>query len=466
MSSPVHPHEPSDPPSARSYDQAERFLLDLVNYEVRPPPMCADREGWHLREFGRLLRRLGNPERAFPIVHVAGTKGKGSTTRFLVSLLAAQGWKRVGAFTSPHLESFRERISIDGKPVFETAFVQALRAVRGAHPELRAEGFRTTFEMLTAMAFWTFRRRKCEAVVLETGLGGRLDSTNAAPSRVAVITAIGYDHQRVLGRSIEAIAREKAGIVKPGARIAVLGPQPSRHRAAVIDCVRRRARSVKVPLRVYDPRRDPIRSAVPDGGGFSIDVEWNGRCVDGIRLNLLGRHQLDNLRTALLALDAFARVEKREIRPDRLRAGIENARSPGRMEIVRRHPLVIADGAHCGLSARAAAAACADHLAGRPIVLVLGALRDKNHRAIVEGLARNRDIREVFVYPPDSPRACPAENLAALASRRFRRVRAFEDEGRALAAALEIQERRPDTVVLASGSTYGVATVRRLVSAS
>jgi dihydrofolate synthase/folylpolyglutamate synthase len=535
------PGDCSDLPQAGlsvAYIQAEEFLLSLVNYEKQPPPMCADTEGWHLREFSRMLTGMGHPERAFPILHVAGTKGKGSTTRFLSTLLMAQGYKRVGSFTSPHIEWFRERIALNNQPVSEAAFVDALEAARAVLPQHPSEGFRTTFEVLTAMALDFFRRERCEAVVLETGLGGRLDCTNVATARLALITAIGFDHQKVLGKTLGQIVREKAGIIKPGTGVALVGPQPLGRMRVVGRVAREQAAAAGVPLEIYDARRDPIRRAEASERGFELDVvvgisspralaprgkapsvlsplssvlspqssalstqssvlspqssvlspqssalstqssvlspqssvlspqssalsTQHSALLRGVVFPMLGRHQLDNLRAALMALEAFARLEGRAVDPKGVRRGIEACGVPGRLEVVRWEPPVLLDGAHCPLSARAAGQACAEHFPGRDMILVLGMMADKKIEAILSNLRRFGGAAQVFAYTAPSPRACGEEKLAKLARRHFPWVETCGTMEKALEHALAAQSRRPGALVLCTGTFYGIAQARR-----
>ena len=444
-----------------AYIQAEEFLLSLVNYEKQPPPMCADTEGWHLREFSRMLAGMGHPERAFPILHVAGTKGKGSTTRFLSTLLMAQGYKRVGSFTSPHIEWFRERIALNNQPVSEAAFVDALEAARAVLPQHPGEGFRTTFEVLTAMALDSFRRERCDAVALETGMGGRLDCTNVAVARLALITAIGFDHQKVLGKTLGQIAREKAGIIKPGTGVALVGPQPLGRMRLVGRVAREQAAAAGVPLEIYDARRDPIRRVQASQHGFELDVAVGGKVLRRVPFPMLGSHQLDNLRAALMALEAFARLEGRAVDPKGVRRGIEACRVPGRLEVARWESPVLLDGAHCPLSARAAAQACAEHFPGRDMILVLGMMADKKIEAILSNLRRFGGAAQVFAYTAPSPRACPEETLARLARRHFPWVEKCGTMEKALEHALAAQSRRPGALVLCTGTFYGIAQARR-----
>lgn len=444
-----------------SYRRAEEFLLGLVNYEVKPPPMRSDEAGWHLREFSAMLDALGHPECAAPIVHVAGTKGKGSTVRLVQAILSEHGM-RVGSFLSPHIDYFRERIHVDGRAVSEKDFTRALDAVRRHCAVGSPEGFRTTFEVLTAMAFWTFRQCRCDCVVLETGLGGRLDATNVAPSVVAAITAIGYDHQRVLGNTLAQIAREKAGIVKNGVRVAVVGPQAPRRRAIVRRTVDDAARRAKVPVRYCDEETDPVLNARPTPGGFLVDLR-NG--PSGVSFPVLGRHQLRNLATALAAAHEFLRIENRDLDNEALARAMRTFRSPGRMERICDAPTVLLDSAHCPLSARATSQTCAEHFPGRPVVLILGLLGDKRAADILNSLRQDIEVAGALIYRPSTPRARAAEATARIAARLLGKSQVCGSTDEAVCRALEIAGELHNPVVLATGTFYGLGPVRRAIEA-
>jgi len=447
-----------------AYAGAEAFLLGQVNYEVKPPPMKTDEEGWHLEAFRRLLECLGNPEQTLPVIHVAGTKGKGSTTRLLVSLLRAAGWKRVGSFTSPHIDEFRERIAVDNEAISPQAFVEALEAVRSVLTENSAgEGFRTTFETLTAMAFWHFHRIGCDAVVLETGLGGRLDTTNVVTARVALVTTIGFDHQKVLGGTLRAIAGEKAGIVKPGTGQALVGFQLPRRRRLVETVVEEQARKTGVPVRFVGRESNPIVRAATHPWGFDLDLDYRGHRLCGVRFPILGQHQLGNLQGVLGALDAFARLEGKDFDPETLRPGLESIQIPGRLERIGTEPDILVDGAHCPASAGAASQALADHFPGRPVVLMLGVLGDKNVRSMLKAFAQGpARIVRCFTWTPPSPRALEGAVLAEWAGKYLGQTRACETAEEAATLALEAcRQSGENTLVLATGSIYGIGPARR-----
>ncbi|MFP4382268.1 MAG: bifunctional folylpolyglutamate synthase/dihydrofolate synthase [Candidatus Sumerlaeia bacterium] len=436
--------------------------MSLVNYEKTPPPMCDDEGGWHLREFQRLLDRMGNPERDLPIIHIAGTKGKGSTTHLLVELLKAQGYRRVGSFISPHIEFFRERICIDGEPISEAEFVRLLNRVRAHLPQsaTSTEGFRTTFEVLTAMALEAYRAHDCEAVVLETGLGGRLDSTNVPLARVALVTAIGYDHQKVLGKTLKKIAYEKAGIIKPGTHRAILGLQKPSRQMRVLQVVQEQAEKSNVPLTICSRKNPFIQKHQADAKGFLLTAKHGEKVMEDLRFPLLGRHQLDNLESALAALQAFMEEDKHPIDPEKLRAGIAAAKGPGRMEIIRHDPVQIIDAAHCPLSSRAAIDALHLHFPDRPCVLVLGYLMDKRIDNILSELANHESVRHVYTHAPSSPRAMPSEFLAKKARKHFTNATNCETVEKALEAACQFQKQNPDCIILATGSFYSLARAR------
>jgi len=450
----------SPTPVAEAYRQAESFLMGLVNYEKQPPPMCGDTEGWHLEQFRQLLHRLGDPHlrdgRPAPIIHIAGTKGKGSTTRILSALLTACGWKNVGSFTSPHIAWFRERIAIDGEAISEDEFVRALDTVRRAAPPEKGEGFRTTFETLTAMALEVFRDRGSEAIVLETGMGGRLDSTNVPTSRVAVITTIGYDHQKVLGQTLDRIAWEKAGIIKPGTDMAILGIQVPRRNAIVRKVVQEQAARAGVPLRIYSRRHNPFWEMETVTGGFFFDLRFQKHFIENVLFPVLGQHQFANLRVALEALDAFAELQGRKIDPEGIRKGLGAVTSPGRMELVRSDLPALVDAAHCPLSAKAAIETLEEHFPGRPVILTLGLLEDKKIAAIVSALAKHPDIRLLLAHTPPSPRACLSRRLVKLAQGLFPRIEDAGDIEAALDRALAVQKETPDAVILSTGSFYTI----------
>ena len=359
-------------PSAES--QALAWLFSLADQErgVGWNPRASAAAQWKLGRTRALLDVAGAPDHALRVVLVAGTKGKGSTCAMLASILGAHGLK-VGLYTKPHLQSYRERVRIDGFAISPTGFAHAVERMRDLVPRLPPDaGEPTTFEVTTAMAMDYFHAQGCALAVVEVGLGGRLDATNALAPEVSVITPISYDHTAILGRTLGAIASEKAGILRR-ARPGLLAVQrPAAMRALRVACSATGAHCQVVA---------PLAAAVPQAG----------------------KHQRQNAALAIAAARCLADV------PDAtVQHGLERLHWPGRFEIVGR---VVLDGAHNGASAAALAATLREYAAGRPVTLVLGINRDKDARAVLAPLL-SLASRVVATQAADSPRALDAADLA------------------------------------------------------
>ncbi len=325
-----------------SYVEALKYIQGFTDFEVSQDPVQAATR-FNLQRLARLCELAGTPQSRFKSLHVAGTKGKGSTAAMLDSILRAAGY-RTGLFTSPHLHDFRERIRVNGALIGEQEMADAVARLQPLvdelhrrHPEL---GRLTTFEMITALAFVHFAERNVDFAVLETGLGGRLDATNVVEPLVAVITSISYDHTQVLGNTLEQIATEKAGIIKPGASV-VCAPQEDEALAVVeATCRKRGARLALVG-----------RDWTWEGANSSFQVAGPLGAYAPLSIPLLGIHQLVNATTAVAAIDAL-RWRGIEVAPEYIREGLENVCWPGRLEVLARQPLVVVDGAHNADSAR------------------------------------------------------------------------------------------------------------------
>ena len=296
-----------------------------------------------------LLRQLGNPERNLRFIHIAGTNGKGSVAAMCSSVLSTAGY-RTGLYTSPHLVSLCERFQIDGQPIAEADVVRFVEKLR---PLLETQHPRpaTFFEAVTILALEYFREQKVDAVVWETGLGGRLDATNAVTPLVSVITNVAFDHMQYLGDTLEQIAGEKAGIIKPGIPVVTAAT------GVALDVIRQVAGELKSPLTVVT-------------AGKNLTP-------------LLGRHQAINCTVAEAALQAIGL----KITGEQMGAGLARTRWPGRFQIVRQKPVVILDGAHNAAGATSLVETLRDQFAGKRIALVLGVLRDKNYDEMCRILA-------------------------------------------------------------------------------
>jgi dihydrofolate synthase/folylpolyglutamate synthase len=403
------------------YAEALAYLRSFADYE-RAPPSGADPTTFYLPRMAALLRAVGDPQRAFPSVIVAGTKGKGSTCAMLEAVLRSAG-HRVGLWTSPHLHSYRERIQVDRQPIAPAEFAALVDRLRPTIDTWDGEatgGPPTTYEASFAIALLHFAARRVDIAVLEVGLGGRLDSANVVTPLVSAISAISYDHMAVLGDTLAEIAYEKAGIIKPDVP-AITVPQP----AEAMHVIERVATEIGAELYTASVENEELRiekatapsqrsnsaSASPDDDSM-ICSQFS---ILNSQLGLRGPFQRENAALAA-GVALLLRAQGWSIGDDAIAAGLRHARWPGRLELAARDPLVVVDGAHNGASAeRLAEALRAEWSFGR-LVLVLGVLRDKDAAAILAALAPA--AAALVLTRPDSPRAPDSlEELAALAAR-------------------------------------------------
>lgn len=442
------------------------WLDRRLNFE-RTAPTAAPGGGFDLGTMRRLLRGLGGPERAFRVVHVAGTKGKGSTVAMLAAVLTAAG-HRVGCYLSPHVHALEERISVGGRPITAGDLVRAFADVMPVVDRLDAAvgpGRRgpTWFEVLTAVAFVHFARSGVELAVIETGLGGRLDATNLSRPVLSIITSIGLDHTRLLGSTIKAIATEKAGIIKRGCPVISAAGSPVADRVIVTTAARKRAR-------LFQLGRDFVCQAVPRpaagfDGGEALAVEVVNRSprmppqpmppAEPYAIGMAGPHQVINAGVVAVAARMLDRIGW-PIPEAAVAAGIRDTRLPARVEIRARRPLLIVDAAHNVDSMKALMAAIAP-LAGRPRVLVFAASGDKQIEAML-AVARGQFEHVVATRYRTNPRAAPIERIVAAARRAgLRRVQVADDPATALRMARTSAGR--DGLVCVAGSFFLAAEV-------
>lgn len=341
-----------------------------------------------------LLDAVGNPERVMTLVQIAGTNGKGSVAAMLAAILQAAG-RRVGLYTSPHLVELRERIRVDGRPIREADLADGVEALGTLVARLDA----TMFEALTALAIDHFAREGVEVAVLEAGLGGRLDSTSVGRPAVEVITRIDYDHQAYLGDTLEAIAGEKAAIIRSGIALS------ARQEPAVEAVLERRAALTGVPLSV-EGRDLRVRLRHAGLGGQWLDLEGPGWAVDEVRCALLGVFQPGN------ALLAAAAARALGVGDAAIREGLGCVEWPGRFQLIRRVPSVIVDGAHNPAGARALRASLEAYFPERRITFVLGMSEDKDKAGILAPLVPLAE--RVICTQADHPRAASPASLADL----------------------------------------------------
>lgn len=401
-----------DSRTSAEYLEALSFLFDRINFE-RFKKMPYSKRDLNIQRMQRLLELLGNPHQSLRIVHIAGTKGKGSTTAFLSSAFVAAGI-RCGSYTSPHLQHVEERFRIDGQPCSPHTLVELVNRVRPAVNEMDLGDVTeqpTYFEICTAIACLLFVREQVGVAILEVGLGGRLDSTNVCTPLVSVITSISFDHMKQLGDTLRKIAREKAGIIKPGVPVVsgVTSEEPRRAIAEVAD---------KRQSELFELDRDfsyTYQAATANSLGiasFRSSCSTGEPSLEDVPLGLLGEHQARNAAVAWRTL----RLLPENLRPDEaaIREGFGRVRCEARIEVVGQAPVVVLDSSHNKASVEALVSVMRSVYATRRRVLLLGATTGKDVRAMLQVLLPNFDVLICTQYD-DNPRALSAESLYALA---------------------------------------------------
>ncbi|MCS7017075.1 MAG: bifunctional folylpolyglutamate synthase/dihydrofolate synthase [Gemmatales bacterium] len=402
----------------RSYEDALAFWFGRINYEQTGMPN--DLRALKLERMQALLARLGQPQQRLRIVHIAGSKGKGSTAAMLASVLQAAGY-RTGLFTSPHLCRVEERVQINGQAITPSELTHLMREIENACTSVEAAGHGppTFFEIITALGWLHFERRRVEWAVIEVGLGGRFDSTNVCRPRVAVITSISLDHVQQLGPTLAHIAREKAGIIKPGIPVisGVTDPEPAQ-------VIRHIAQHQHAPLRElgthfdfeYFPGRytpetwywPRLRYTTRKAPMASYNGSW--AAARDYTLNLWGRHQAANAAVALAVVDCL-REQGVLIPETALVEGLRSVRWPARVEVVRDRPLTILDCAHNRASMAALVQTLRDSFTWRRLLVILGCSRDKDIPGMLAELAPVVDAIYFTRYSA-SPRAVDPHELA------------------------------------------------------
>jgi dihydrofolate synthase/folylpolyglutamate synthase len=409
-----------------------------------------------------LMDLLGSPQKSYPAIHISGTNGKTSTARITDSLLRAFG-VRPGRYTSPHLESVTERITIDGQPLTDEQFGAAYDDI-APYVELvdsRMPQPMTFFEVLTAMAFAAFADAPVDAAVVEVGLGGVWDATNVLEAGTCIVTPIGLDHVPLLGRTLAEVAAEKAGIIHPGSTV-VLAAQPPEAAEVLL----RRAAEVGATV-----AREGLEFGVVDRrtavGGQLVTLQGLAGTYDEMFLPLFGAHQAANAAAAVAAVEIFlGGGESRQIDPDAVREGLADARSPGRLEVVRTSPTVVLDAGHNPHGMQATVRALGDSFSFTRLVGVVACLADKDVRGMLEAL--EPALTSIVVTTNSSPRALPVDDLQAMAAEIFGedRVAAEDRLDDAIDTAVQIAEDEAEyggAGVLVTGSVVTVGEARALL---
>ena len=458
-----------------SYNKALDYLYSFVDYSLKHSSELAKAE-FNLDRMYALMEELGNPQNMYPIIHVAGTKGKGSVCALCASALKAAGYK-VGLYTSPHLLDFCERIQADGEPISRELLVELVEEIKPAVAKIPKL---TTFEITTALGFLAFAKQGCNAAVIEVGLGGRLDATNIVMPKVSVITSLSYDHMAVLGDTLAKIAGEKAGIIKRG--VPVVSSSQKDEALEILERVARLedssftlvGKDIKVypniGARTFSPPNERTFSSsnkrtevrVPEFESIASSLDGQSlRIVDDLRLStfdlqlpLLGSHQLENAATAYAAL----KVSGLDVSDEAIQKGFAQVKWRARFEIARREPPVIFDSAHNEDSFVKLRETLDTYFPDKKAYLIFGASEDKN----IPGMfaAMKPKIQRLIVTRADHPRALEEERIVELARQAEVPYEAVSPVESALRRALELSA-KDGSIVLSAGSMFVTAEVMR-----
>ena len=431
------------------YRESIAQLLTLVDHERNLVTGPRQKAIYDLTRMEALLGRLDSPQDQVPAVHIAGTKGKGSTAALCDAALHAAGLS-TGFYSSPHLHTFRERIRLDSVPISQEGFAALVEGLWPLHEELKSDpavGPLTLFEFLTCMAFRCFAEDRTDVQVIEVGLGGRLDATNVLDAGVCVITSISLDHMAILGNTIGEIAADKAGIIKPGSTV-VIAPQASEALAQILAaCQEKEAAPILVGR---DVTWEEGRTGT-DGQRFKVRGR-NGEYE--LYMPLLGAHQLENAASAVAALEALG-SQGIDVSAKAMEVGFEKVNWPCRMEVLSRSPFLVADGAHNVYSIECLLKSLPDYLQYDRLILVAGFSKDKNVEGMARALGEKADI--IVATASRHPRSMLAVEVAALFPGSSKPEIASTPAD-ALGIAMDIAEKKD--LVLATGSLFLAAEIR------
>lgn len=429
----------------KRYQDTLDYLYQFVDFSLQRASSYAPGQ-YTLDQMHKLIDALGNPQTRYPIIHVAGTKGKGSVAALCASALQQAGY-RVGLYTSPHLDDFAERIQINGENIPHADLVAL---VDGLRPTIHALERLTTFEIGTAMAFEYFAQQKVDVAVIEVGLGGRLDATNVVTPRVSVITSLSYDHTYVLGNTLAEIAGEKAGIIKPGVPV-IVSPQAEEARSVVAQIAAARG----APL-VQVGKDYTFQQASHTLQGQELLVWAEGKPEPArLTIPLLGAHQLVNATTAYAALHAL-RASGMPLSEEQIRAGFSGVVWPGRFEVLSQQPPIVLDCAHNRDSAQRLRQTLDEYFPGLPVTLVFGASEDKDVQGMLDALMPR--VQQLVVVKSFHPRSMDAQVLVSQAQQYEKPIKVVLDVAEGFEEACRLAG--PQALVLVTGSIFVVAGAR------
>ena len=427
-----------------NYKESLKYIADTHKFGIRLGLDCT----------GKLLELLGNPQENLKVVHVAGTNGKGSVCSFVANILKEEGYK-VGLYTSPYLETFTERIRVNGENIPEDDVARIITLIKDKIDIMVSEGYSspTEFEIVTAMAFYYYNEQKMDYVVLEVGLGGRYDSTNVIKNPlVSVLVSISLDHIGVLGDTIGKIAYEKAGIIKENGTAIVYKQVKEAENVIREVCKEKNANYIEVNFDNINIKKSDIYSQV-------YDCDIMGEKFDDIEIKLIGDHQINNSVVALNVIKYLRDNKNVKISNEAIRIGLLTTKWPGRIEKIKENPMFIIDGAHNEDGAKSLAKALDKNFPNKKLTMLIGMLADKDIDSVLEILMPKFD--KVITTTPNNDRAISSEELKKKISKYIDNVISIDNIEDAVNYTLN--NSKEDDVIISAGSLYMIGVVRTLV---
>lgn len=404
----------------------------------------------------RLLELLGNPHKKIRLIHIAGTNGKGSTSSILGKVLIEHGYK-VGFFNSPHLEEIEETIRINDENIAEEELVNLLEEIKPYVNKIVEEGYKhpTEFEVLTCIMFLYLYRQKVDFGVIEVGLGGRLDSTNVIKPILSIITSISLDHTNILGNTIEEITNEKVGIIKESIPVITCNQKNE-----AIDIIKDKALLTKSKLTIVDSNDFVFLEIVNDDLPYQrVSVNFNNNKYT-LDLALLGKHQIINLSLAIKALEELEKLNYIKVNINKLYKGVKNVKWKGRLEVLKKDPYIVIDGAHNIAGIEFLKSNIEEYFKYKKLYLILGILADKNVEEMVKIIAPV--ATEVYTVTANSIRAASANELKEIVLRYNNNCIAFDDYDKVI--QLSLSKASKDDLIIASGSLYMIGEIRKILT--
>lgn len=427
-----------------NYNEALQFIHESHKFGMR----------LGLDNIKKLLELLGNPQNNLKIIHVAGTNGKGSTCSFISSILKESGYK-VGLYTSPFLETFTERIRVNGENIREEEVGKIVSLIKEKIEIMVSEGYSypTEFEIVTAMAFYYYNQEKVDFVALEVGLGGRYDATNVIDKPVvSAITSISLDHTGILGDTLGKIAFEKGGIIKEDCPTIVYPQQEEASEVIKNICAEKKSKYIECDFKNIEIKSSNINSQI-----YNCNI--NGKELRDLEIKLIGDHQIKNSIVALNVIEYLNDIKITNISEENVRKGLLETKWPGRIEKISENPMFIIDGAHNEEGAKSLANSIDKYFENKNKILVIGMLEDKDIESVLDLLIPK--FNNVITTTPDNPRAIDANKLKEKIERYNIEVTCKPNIKEAVDYALEISNK--DDVIISAGSLYMIGNVRTII---